>query len=271
MKESNYSKKTWLALLLSVLLIASCSTEKKLTPEAVLIGLEQESKEEFSGKMIVDGTKIEYSVVENSTLNFTVSISVNEQEIKAVVDYKKSTIDIDASDIQFSDMEKVDLLMSTATIAEYILEEKNAEIDIHEYALIKLMEYVSQAPSKHVFHSRKVISDLDVKLKSRNEGVTCIRRNSYVRAQYDDKNGRNYSDNIRVGSKARQNYDCMGRCGSDCGRWWIPSAWTKDCLDHDQCSNVFSASGGASDANCGDEFNEAADDYVFGVLRGCRG
>ncbi|MEM6831923.1 MAG: hypothetical protein AAF551_15540, partial [Bacteroidota bacterium] len=102
------------------------------------------------------------------------------------------------------------------------------------------------------------------------EGITCIRRNTFVNAEYDDARGV-HSDRVRVGSKARQGYDCMGRCGANCGRWWIPSAWTKDCMDHDQCSNVNNSSGGVADGNCGDEFTQAADDYVFGVIRGCRG
>ncbi|SNR15493.1 hypothetical protein [Tenacibaculum jejuense] len=272
MRTLNFKCKQWIILVLISLSIVSCSdTDEKTNPGAQAIGLIENSNKEFSGKISIDNSKIAYGVIQNSELNYTISVNINNKEITAVVDYENSTIDFKAADVQFSDMEKVDLLMSTADIAEYFLEEKEAKIDMHEYAMIKLMEYWSQAPSQHVFHSRKVNSDLDVKLRSRNEGITCIRRNSYVKAEYDDRNGRSYSDNVKVGSKPRANYGCMGRCGADCGRWWIPSAWTKDCMDHDQCSNIFNASGGSSDPNCGDEFNEAADDYVFGVLRGCRG
>lgn len=104
---------------------------------------------------------------------------------------------------------------------------------------------------------------------SKNEGITCITKGSTVNAQYDDRRG-DHSKWIVVGSKAGPSYGCMGRCGGDCG-WGAPSAWTKDCMDHDQCSWENNSSGGGSDPNCGDEYNEAVDDWTFGVVRGCRG
>lgn len=65
---------------------------------------------------------------------------------------------------------------------------------------------------------------------------------------------------------------CLGRCGSGCpGIFTLASAWTKDCLDHDQCGRVLGGSTNPFDSNCGDEYAQAADDYLFGVIRGCRG
>jgi len=104
---------------------------------------------------------------------------------------------------------------------------------------------------------------------SKNEGITCVSKGSTVKAQFDDSRG-DHTRWVKVGSKAGPSYGCMGRCGGDCG-WGAPSAWTKDCMDHDQCSWENGSSGGSSDSNCGDEFNEAADDWTFGVVRGCSG
>ena len=104
---------------------------------------------------------------------------------------------------------------------------------------------------------------------SKNEGISCVSKGSTVNAQFDDSRG-DHSKWIKVNSKAGSGYGCMGRCGGGCG-WGAPSAWTKDCMDHDQCSWENGSSGGASDSNCGDEFNEAADDWAFGVIRGCSG
>lgn len=112
----------------------------------------------------------------------------------------------------------------------------------------------------------------------RGEGITCLTKDTKVTYIYDK--GRNGDDVIgeqivgkthvsRTGSGFTG--QCMGRCGGACGGW-APSAWAKDCLDHDICivdqdgSNNFS-----NDTNCGDEFNQAADDYAFGVIRGCSG
>ena len=105
-----------------------------------------------------------------------------------------------------------------------------------------------------------------------NEGVSCVKRDSTVQAVYDKgSNGRTIRTNIRIGQSYKGG-SCMGRCGASCGRRWIPSAWTKDCLDHDICIvDQNGQNGGATDTNCGDEFRHAADDYVTGVIRGCRG
>jgi hypothetical protein len=62
----------------------------------------------------------------------------------------------------------------------------------------------------------------------------------------------------------------MGRCGIDCG-WGAASAWTQDCLDHDACSYQQKAKNQRRDLDCGDEFDQAADDWIMGVLVGCDG
>lgn len=105
----------------------------------------------------------------------------------------------------------------------------------------------------------------------KNEGITCISKGSTVTATYDKgTNGTIINKNIKVGNSYKGG-NCMGRCGGSCG-WGAPSAWTKDCLDHDICIVDQNGQNGlANDKNCGDEFKHAADDYTFGVLRGCRG
>ena len=106
----------------------------------------------------------------------------------------------------------------------------------------------------------------------RDEGITCLNKGSYETAVYDKgSNGTLVTKNIKVGNSYGGG-KCMGRCGGGCDKWWAASAWAKDCLDHDIC--IVDQNGKndlANDENCGDEFVHAADDYVFGVIRGCRG
>lgn len=104
-----------------------------------------------------------------------------------------------------------------------------------------------------------------------NEGITCVSKGSTVTAEYDKgSNGQDVRRNIVVGNSYKGG-QCMGRCGGACG-WGAPSSWTKDCLDHDICIVDQDGKNDLSfDTNCGDEFNQAADDYTFGVWRGCRG
>jgi len=106
----------------------------------------------------------------------------------------------------------------------------------------------------------------------KDEGITCLNKGSTVKAIYDKgSNGTVIQTNIKVGNGYKGG-ECMGRCGGGCDKWWAASAWAKDCLDHDIC--IVDQNGKndlANDTNCGDEFVHAADDYVFGVLRGCSG
>lgn len=104
---------------------------------------------------------------------------------------------------------------------------------------------------------------------SKNDGITCISRGAAGAADYDDDRGCHH-DPVVVGSTARKGYECMGRCGPGCGRDGS-GAWTKDCLDHDQCSHINRSTRGMVDPNCGDEFRQAADDWFFGTLAGCKG
>ena len=114
-----------------------------------------------------------------------------------------------------------------------------------------------------------VLSSATASAAARNEGITCVSVGSTQTALYD-KQGRDVRTRIRVGNSYKGG-NCMGRCGGGCGNL-LPDAWTKDCLDHDICIVDQNAQNGlAADPNCGNEFNHAADDYVFGVWRGCRG
>lgn len=107
--------------------------------------------------------------------------------------------------------------------------------------------------------------------QERAEGITCLNKGSYETAVYDKgSNGQVVYTTLKVGSSYKGG-SCMGRCGGGCG-WGAPSAWAKDCLDHDICIvDQDGQNGLANDVNCGDEFRHAADDYTFGVLWGCSG
>jgi len=264
------NKASIIITLLCALLCIQCSIEK-ISPEAQEIGLELQNENNFSGKLFINNHQLEYSAKATSQLNFIISLTIDKKNIQVDINYEKESIKINGYNNVLSEKQKDALLKSGSLIAEYILNTKKGEISMVEYSLLSMTEYLAKSPNDYVYSKRNIQTKYNTtNLKSRNEGITCIRKNSYINATYDDSRG-NHRDRVKVGSKPRANYGCMGRCGADCGRWWIPSAWTKDCMDHDQCSNVNNASGGSGDRNCGDEFNEAADDYVFGVIRGCRG
>lgn len=55
--------------------------------------------------------------------------------------------------------------------------------------------------------------------------------------------------------------ECLGECGPGCNGLNI---FTYDCGDHDQCGRVHGGSLNPWDAECGDEYFEADDDFIWG-------
>jgi hypothetical protein len=126
-------------------------------------------------------------------------------------------------------------------------------------------DYLSHAPDDYAFPNRNYHN-----VNLVNDGVSCIKKGSVVKAEWNTQALSYVAEDIEVGVNWSNGYGCMGRCGLDCGSG-APSSWTRDCLNYDACSYRNGASGGSIDPNCGDEFNEAADDWMSGVWVGCNG
>lgn len=105
-------------------------------------------------------------------------------------------------------------------------------------------------------------------------------KNNKYYVQFDDKWGNCYGILMDGGECwgtnpiNNGNYDCLGRCGPGCGTWAC-SNWGRDCLKHDVCGYYFNAEGGAADDHCGDEFDQAQNDWghccVWPCARKCKG
>jgi hypothetical protein len=146
---------------------------------------------------------------------------------------------------------------------------------LHESAPAKMAFYLGgRAPGELVASAsrREYMSDSPQSRTLGNDGTTCIKKNTTVTAYYDQgTSGTAYSEAVYVGSDwgtsncGAGNYSCMGRCGAGCTGFG--GGWTLDCAEHDVCSHNLCASGGSSDPNCGDEYNNA-EVLLFG---GCPG
>ncbi|KAL1589755.1 hypothetical protein WHR41_01452 [Cladosporium halotolerans] len=105
--------------------------------------------------------------------------------------------------------------------------------------------------------------------------VTCLEVGSSATARWTNSAGQTCTFSGIVGSNYGANpsgsgdYSCNGRCGAGCSGASVGNAYTQDCFSHDICSYFYSASGGASDPNCGAAYNDAVDDTAFGTVRGC--
>ncbi|XLS28623.1 hypothetical protein ACJD0Z_15660 [Flavobacteriaceae bacterium M23B6Z8] len=258
-----------LSVVCSFLLVLSCADDE-VSKEAKEIGIDAHNEKAFSGTFDNGVMPVSYEVSAPEELIFNVGLTINSKELKVAIDYEQENITFQTNGAVLTKEEKGALLDTGASIADFILKSEEGKISMLEYALLSSIQYLSNAPQGYAHANRTVEGPGDTSgITSRDEGITCIRKGTYVNAQYDDSRG-SHSDRVKVGSSG-SGYKCIGRCGVECGRWWIPSAWTKDCLDHDQCSLKNNSTSGPLDRNCGDEYTEAADDYLFGVVRGCSG
>lgn len=257
-----------LFILLSTLLIGCSDPDTDQGTE--VIGLEMQQEDLFKGKTIIEGHNVSYKVSSKGELYFVVEVQIDDHVLNAAIAYDNETIDFDGKNAVLTFDQKKILLKLGEEISLFLFKEKSVDnFTMTEYTLLRLLEYWAKSPNGYKYSKLKVKASKssNTNLKSRNEGITCIRKNTFVTAEYDDASGRNYRDRKLVNGDR-----CLGRCGSGCpGVFTIASAWTKDCLDHDQCGRVLGGSTNPIDRNCGDEYREAADDYLFGVIRGCRG
>ncbi|KAK4210537.1 hypothetical protein QBC37DRAFT_474975 [Rhypophila decipiens] len=104
--------------------------------------------------------------------------------------------------------------------------------------------------------------------------ITCLRIGQTATAVWKNAAGKTCRFTGVVGSNFGRNaigsdYSCNGRCGAGCSGAAVGNVYTEDCFSHDICSYFYSASGGASDPNCGPAFNAAVDDTALGAINGC--
>lgn len=252
-------------------LLLACTDNSLETPLKNQAGIEIHELDAMQGEVEVNGQSIFYRVASKDANTFNVKVKLAGQLLEGMVSYNQEALNLNGHGAILTEVQKEALLAASNRLFMYV-NEQEGEVTYAEYSLIRLMEYWSRAPIGYIYGDLLVeAASSTATQRLGNEGITCIRKGTYVTAEYDQgTNGTRYSERIKVGSEAKPGWGCMGRCGADCG-WGAPSAWTKDCMDHDQCGNRFNSSGGTSDSNCGDEFNEAADDWLFGVIRGCRG
>ncbi len=254
--------------ILSTLFMVSCNNENN-TPEAEAIGLEQQEEQIFSGEKTINEHLVNYKVVATNEFVFTATVLIDHLSLEAAINYQNQSIDFDGKDAVLTLDQKETLLDLGKEISKYLFKgETTDQFSMAEFTLLRLLEYWAKSPTGFPHKKTRIASDINENesLQNRNEGITCIRKNTFVTAEYDDDRG-NIRESILVNGER-----CIGRCGSGCGSFFtVASAWTKDCLDHDRCGRVNGSSTDPFDSECGDEYREAADDYLFGVIRGCRG
>ena len=262
--------------LCSVLWITSC-TERALQKTALedpTLGLQINTAEQLKGQTVIDQHTLDYQVVQQESAYY-IEVLIDDHRLEAWISYSPEVVTHDGHNAVLTQEQKALLLsffdqLGTAIVNSNGNTPTHIELVLMEYAFLRTLEFWSQAPDGFV-HDRRT-NHADIALKGTgNDGVTCIKKGRSYRLSYTDRNNRTIRKTRKANYNGGGSYDCMGRCGASCGRWWVPSAWTLDCFEHDQCSLDYSASGGGGAPTCGDEWWNASDDWVFGVSRGCFG
>lgn len=145
-----------------------------------------------------------------------------------------------------------------------------------EMLLASMTAYMSEAPVGYTIpsHTKPITSTADgtVLYSLNDDGIRCAKRYSWYWASWS---WAGYSATQPV--QVNENGSCIGKCG-DCG-FGIGQSWTLDCLEHDWCirdaasKNLPVVGESPFDSYCGDEWQEAEDDFLLGWVWpfNCRG
>lgn len=99
---------------------------------------------------------------------------------------------------------------------------------------------------------------------SNEDGILYLRCNANALAVHDANGHCLQYETIFAGPNSS---DCMGKCGGGCG--FGTAGYTYDCLDHDRCGRKHGGSFNPWDAECGDEYWEADDDFLHSIIGRC--
>jgi hypothetical protein len=236
------------------------------------------------GLIVANNSSVEYSstVLPDKT---TTQLKIDSLIFDITIDSKNEILSLDGHGASLTESQRLNLQTFYDLYATSI---KNKDTQSYEImAPYYAAGFILKSPENFKFDliTKKIPQEKNKANNNRsnyssnyNLEIKCLKKGSNTNSTYTDYKGLNEIKNIKVNSIGTDSYGaqnpaygCMGRCGAGCGNKWIPSAYTQACLNHDVCSVKNNSSGGASDANCGDEFSLAIDDYILGVVKGCNG
>ena len=229
--------------------------------------------ERLAGSHATGDLTVDYTVQLKEDV-YHLDLHVADKHLTAAANYNDFSLSFDGHGQFLTAAEALALNATAVQLGERFFADNTDEhgdfqVTLAENTLFRVMDFFSYVPPNYAIGQYQV-TDAGQQKSRNNDGVSCVRRGNYYTISWDDRRG-NRTARDQAGRNRGGNYNCMARCGAGCGRWWIPSSWTLDCFEHDECSRQNNSSGGAADSNCGDEWVHAADDWTFGVVRGCGG
>ncbi|WP_433131349.1 hypothetical protein ACQPWW_10095 [Micromonospora sp. CA-240977] len=257
----------------------------------------ESSADRDSGTFARSATMIEFSAEAKSAVAAEVSLSVAGKKFTASKDISKGVANWSGGGASLQPDERTALGAFAKSLESSWVKPANAAktpVSLHRDLTIRLAMLVAEAPVGTKIGNLEVPRPVerygqpkvpDMKLAAEScvkEGTSVTAPNSAARSavlaacQQSNEDGILYTgcnenawvvhdadshcflgESIYVGPAS---YDCMGKCGGGC---FIITGYTYDCADHDRCGREHGGSTNPWDAECGDEYFEADDDFLY--------
>ncbi len=259
-------------------LTAACTVEGDRSDPASSLELTQNDDTTVAGTFVYAGSIIEFSSTSPDQNQITVHLDVDSAQLDVVFDLTNRTMERDGHLNAFFRGELDAMLALRDALTDSYAESLAATFQGR--ILVRELDRLAEAPAGHTFGKLSV--NLDAKTAHQGvtkvskshcggDGVTCLPgTHGTAKAYYDKYN----SGTCLAQSATYGNSWCAGRCGAGCpsNNWWElikDDDYTQDCFDHDMCVVHFDEGNGPDETHCGDEFEEAADDYAATVIDYC--
>ena len=187
-----------------------------------------------------------------------VEISINQKVFTARVSSSTGNGEIIANNQELTESEKS--LLKKA-MADIVGDESRSQLPPERELLVTYIDMLASSPKDFKHENRQLAGISLVENDTR-----CIKKDKLVLAEWETS-AKGYQSEIMKVNSHQASQECIGRCGQGCGKWWIPSSYTKDCLNLDACLLKSKNDPGS----CRQEFERAQDDWILGVTIGCWG
>jgi hypothetical protein len=248
--------------------------------EGAGLSLTETSASRLAGALDGEGSRLTFDARAETAGRTSLALEIGGKPFSYSVDAATGVSELDGRGAVLTAEDKR-ALAALSPALEAALGTPAADLPAHVRSLAAITAYWSEAPAgyAHAGRTAQLHPEQGVSAQSlNNDGITCVKKGVAYKCTYDaGRTGTIRSENVTAGSNYGYNptnggtYDCMGRCGGGCSGVSIYGRYTFDCLEHDICSFRFNSSGGGSDANCGDEYDNAYDDFVNVGVYGCDG
>lgn len=198
-----------------------------------------------------------------------IDLQVNTQRLHATFDPVNETVVWTGYDGALFIEEREALIALSRQLME-TLQPEDRELSLPEHMLYRLVMYWAEAPVGLTLNKRRITRSAEDRRRdlafekscylSDDNGIAYISCSTATRVFCHDADGGGHCWGCWY-SWSGCGANCLSECGPGC---YGLNIWTWDCGDHDQCCGDHGGCINPFDTECGDEYGEAADDFLLG-------